>query len=64
MTDAEKLDAAQAQMRRLAAHCREKIDAVVGDDEEAITSRALSELQARTFDSCVDIIQDFKKGRK
>lgn len=63
LTDAEKLDAAEAEMRRLAARCRANADAVAGDDEEAIVSRALSELQAKTFDSCAEIIQDFKRGR-
>lgn len=61
MTDAEKLDRAEAEMRHLAECCRAMTDAAA----DGHPSREISELQRRTYTSCAEIVRDFsKRGRE
>jgi ferritin len=55
MTALEALDAVQHDMQRLADVCRSKID---GEDE---VSDAIHDLQARTFDQCIENIRYHKR---
>lgn len=64
MTDAEKLDRAEEAMRLIAEHCRVRAESAVGDDNAAIISRAVSEMQSITYMACADIIRDFRRGRE
>jgi hypothetical protein len=60
----EALDMAEKIMSDLAANCLAKSLADTGDDEKEIISRALSELQARSYSACAEIIRDMKRQIK
>lgn len=56
MTAREALDAAQDEMLSLAKLCRDR--QAECDAAGNTTGEAISELQAKTFESCADIIRE------
>jgi len=60
MTDAEALENAEAMMRWL-------IDGIRGSSEKhdtTETDKAISDLQAMSYENCADIVRDYRNHRR